>query len=124
MMAIYHSGLVYGFLYTSVPQKPLLRIQTILRWILRPKIKKFEILFCHFSFFLSLIQEFFSKIIIYKNRILPYYTQLTKKSSLRKFRYDFLIILVDVLFFKDPDPVFFHIRRTMGIVILVETLPQ
>ena len=29
---------------------------------------------------------------------------LTKKSSLRKFKYDFLMILFDDLLFKDPDP--------------------
>ena len=29
---------------------------------------------------------------------------LKKKSSLRKFRHDFLIILVDVMLFIDPDP--------------------
>ena len=35
-----------------------------------------------------------------------YYTFLTKqkKISLRKFRYDFLMIFVDVLLLKDPDP--------------------
>ena len=36
--------------------------------------------------------------------------QQQKKSSLSNFRYDFLIILVDVLPFKDPDLVFFRIR--------------
>ena len=41
----------------------------------------------------KLVHEFFSKIIINKNRILPFYA------------YDFMLILV--LHFKDPDPVFF-----------------
>ena len=55
-----------------------------------------------------MIQDFYSKVISYKNRILPYYTVLKKKkSSVIKFKYDFLMILVDVLLFKDPDPFFF-----------------
>ena len=37
---------------------------------------------------------------------------LTKKPSLRKYRYDFLMILVDVLLCKDPDLFFFRIRNT------------
>ena len=33
-------------------------------------------------------------------------------SSLRKFSYDFLMILVDVLLLKDPDSVYIRIRVT------------
>ena len=59
-----------------------------------------------FLFLSKLIQDFYSKVISYKNRILPYYTILhcfnKKKSPVRKFRYDFLMILIDVLLFKDP----------------------
>ena len=43
------------------------------------------------------------------------YTVITKTSSFRKFRYDFLMILLDVLIFKDPDPVFFPGSGTLTV---------
>ena len=56
--------------------------------------------FC--NFILSKVDtSFYSKIISYKNRILPYYVNFFL-SSLRLFRYAFLMILVDVLLCKDP----------------------
>ena len=45
-----------------------------------------------------MIQDFYSNIVLY--------SIYTKKYSLRKFRNDFLMILVDVSLFKDPHPVF------------------
>ena len=38
--------------------------------------------------------------------MLPYYTFFFFKTYLEKFRFDFLVILVDVLLFKDPDQFF------------------
>ena len=65
-------------------------------------------------FLSKLRHDFYSKIILHKNRILPYYAKKKKNSLPRKFRCDFLMILVDVLQFKDPDPVFFRIRMSLG----------
>ena len=62
-------------------------------------------LFCIFILF-KVKQDIYLEVIIYKNRILPYYTCFNKKKSSKKFRYDFLIFLVDDLLFKDPDQVF------------------
>ena len=79
--------------------KPVLWIQIILH---RVRFSKF------WAQISKLIQDFYSKIISYKSRILPYYTFLTKQnSSFIKINYDLLMILVDVLLSKDPETYFY-----------------
>ena len=50
------------------------------------------------------MQEFYSKAMLYENRILPYNTFLNKKNFSQKIWVWFSDDSVDVLLFKDPDP--------------------
>ena len=50
------------------------------------------------------MQEFYSKAMLYENRILPYNTFLNKKNFSQKIWVRFSDDLVNVLLSKDPDP--------------------